>query len=336
MTIRHVVPVARKAATGRVAAVYTQSLADFGQAAFMMLSPAPEIQAATWALLREAELVGRAPRVSKEVIAVAVSQANGCRFCIDAHTIMIHAHGTHDLAEDLLHDRIPAEPAHAELAAWAASTRRLDAIPPHARPFPAEHAAEYLGTALATHFTNRMFSAFTDEQLMPGNLQRSGVVRRVGAMAYTRVMQRELAPGDSLPLLDGITAGLSPAWAAGTPIAAAFAALGGATASGGDLLSTAAREIIYASVARWDGAHLPPSGAWLAEALAGLPAAEQPGARLALLASIDPHRIDAGAVAAWRATGHSDDAELVRLVAYGAFTAVQRIADTITDPATMR
>jgi hypothetical protein len=70
VTIRHVVPVARKAATGRVAAVYTQSLTDFGQAAFMMLSPVPEVQAATWALLREAELVGRAPRVSKEVVAV--------------------------------------------------------------------------------------------------------------------------------------------------------------------------------------------------------------------------------------------------------------------------
>ncbi|MGW9198537.1 carboxymuconolactone decarboxylase family protein [Micromonospora chersina] len=129
---------------------------------------------ATWALLREAELVGRAPRVSKEVVAVAVSQANGCQFCIDAHTILIHAHGAHELAEDLLHDRSPAEPAHAELAAWAASTRRLDTNPPLARPFPAEHAAEYLGTALATPFTNRMFSAFTDEQLMPGNLQRSG------------------------------------------------------------------------------------------------------------------------------------------------------------------
>ncbi|MFI7284318.1 carboxymuconolactone decarboxylase family protein [Micromonospora chersina] len=169
MTIRHVTPVVGRAATGRVAAVYTQSRADFGQTAFTMLSPAPEIQAATWALLREAELVGRAPRVSKEVVAVAVSQANGCQFCIDAHTILIHAHGAHGLAEDLLHDRSPAEPAHAELAAWAASMRRLDTNPPLARPFPAEHAAEYLGTALATHFTNRMFSAFTDEQLMRGN-----------------------------------------------------------------------------------------------------------------------------------------------------------------------
>lgn len=152
-------------------------------------------------------------------------------------------------------------------------------------------------------------------------------------MAYTRVVQRELAPGDSLPLLDGIAAGLAPAWATGTPIAAAFAALSGAMAPGGDLLSAAAREMIYARVARWDGAHLPPSGSWLPEALAGLPAAEQPGARLALLAAIEPHRIDATAVAAWCASAHSDDAELVRLIAYGAFTAVQRIADAITDAA---
>ncbi|GHJ49014.1 hypothetical protein Cs7R123_63560 [Catellatospora sp. TT07R-123] len=42
MTIRHVVPVARKTSTGRAAAVYTRSLADFGQTACMMLSPAPQ------------------------------------------------------------------------------------------------------------------------------------------------------------------------------------------------------------------------------------------------------------------------------------------------------
>lgn len=53
MSIRHVAYVSRKAATGRVAEVYAQSVADFGQVAFMMLSPAPDLHAATWAVLRE-------------------------------------------------------------------------------------------------------------------------------------------------------------------------------------------------------------------------------------------------------------------------------------------
>src|ERR1700754_4071444 len=100
MSIRHVTPLARKSATGRVAQVYAQSATDFGQPAFMMMSPAPDLHAAAWALLRESELVGRAPRADKEVTAVAVSQANGCRFCVDAHTILLHATGEHQLAED--------------------------------------------------------------------------------------------------------------------------------------------------------------------------------------------------------------------------------------------
>ncbi|MFI9596115.1 carboxymuconolactone decarboxylase family protein [Nonomuraea sp. NPDC052265] len=143
MSFRHVVPVPRRSATGRVAEVYAQSTADFGQAAFMMLSPAPELHAAAWAMLRESELAGLAPRTDKEVVAVAVSQANGCRFCIDAHTILIHALGEHQLAEDLLDDRVPTYPHAVPFTrnspgvtachCWPASRRR------HGRPGPATH-----------------------------------------------------------------------------------------------------------------------------------------------------------------------------------------------------
>lgn len=178
MSIRHVVPVPRRSATGRVAEVYAQSTADFGQAAFMMLSPAPELHAAAWAMLRESELAGLARRTDKEVVAVAVSQANRCRFCVDAHTILIHALGEHQLAEDLLNDRVPTNPHHAALATWAKATRTLDPAHLAAPPFQPELAAEYIGTALSTHFINRMFSTLTDEQLLPGNLQRARSVRR--------------------------------------------------------------------------------------------------------------------------------------------------------------
>ncbi|MFG1751192.1 hypothetical protein [Streptosporangium sandarakinum] len=51
MSIRHVAPVPRRSATGRVAEVYAQSTAGFGQAAFMMSSPAPELHAAAGAVL---------------------------------------------------------------------------------------------------------------------------------------------------------------------------------------------------------------------------------------------------------------------------------------------
>lgn len=296
MAIRHVTPIPRKLAVGRVAEVYAQSVAEFGQAALMMLSPAPDLHAAAWALLREAELAGHAPRVDKEVVAVAVSQANRCRFCIDAHTILVHALGEHQLAEDLLADKVPAEPEQAALAAWAKGTRAPSTAQLPPPPFHAALSAEYLGTVLSTHFTNRMFSALTDEQLLPGNLQRSRSVRRVGAMAYTRIVHRDLAPGQSLPLLDGLRA----------------------------------------TVAEWDGAHLSPHGVWLTQALAGLPESDRPATRLALLAALAPHHVSDADVAAWRATGRTTDGDLVRLLAFGAITAVDRIADTLASATATR
>ncbi|WP_426502948.1 carboxymuconolactone decarboxylase family protein [Dactylosporangium sp. McL0621] len=328
MSFRHVVPIPRRSAIGRVAEVYAQSSADFGQVAFMMLSPAPDIHAATWAVLRESELVGQASRTDKEVVTVAVSQANECRFCIDAHTIMIHATGEHRLAEDLLHGRPLAEPRYDRLVAWAKATRTPGAEQLREPPFPAEVAAEFIGTALSTHFTNRMFSCLTDERLIPGNLQRSSSVRRVGGMTYARTIRRELAPGESLALLSDIPRGPVPHWTGDTPIGIALAALRGAAAAGGELLSESGRELLRTAIADWDGAR--PSAAWLDQRLASVHAADRPSTSLALLAALSPHEITDARVAAWRATGHDADADLVRLLSFGAVTAVDRIEEAIT------
>ncbi|WP_440069920.1 hypothetical protein [Streptosporangium sp. OZ121] len=62
--------------------------------------------------------------------------------------------------------------------------------------------------------------------------------------------------------------------------------------------------------------------------LADLPGADRPGARLALLAAPAPYRVTDADVAAWRA-GHPDDAGLVRLLAYGAITAVEGVEASI-------
>ncbi|GAA5185480.1 carboxymuconolactone decarboxylase family protein [Rugosimonospora acidiphila] len=327
MSIRHVTPLTRRTATGRVAQVYAQSAADFGQPAFMMVSPAPDLHAAAWALLRESELVGRAPRAEKEVTAVAVSQANGCRFCVDAHTILVHATGEHQLAEDLLHDRPLTEPRFARIAAWAKATRTPGAAESRSAPFPTEVAAEFIGTALSTHFINRMFSTLTDERLIPGNLQRSHSVRRMGGITYARTVRRELAPGESLELLTGIPRGLTPDWAAGTPIGEAFATLRGAAAAGAALLSAPGRDLLAATVADWDGGH--PSAAWLDQRLAGLSPGDRPAAGLALLAALAPHELTDARVERWRATGSTTDADLVLLLGFGAITAVERIESAI-------
>ncbi|MEW9550071.1 carboxymuconolactone decarboxylase family protein [Nonomuraea sp. NPDC050783] len=325
---RYVTPVPPEAATGRVAEVYAQLAEDFGMArmaVFLTLSPAPEVLAATWALLRESLLAGEAPRTGKEVVALGVSLANRCPFCVAAHTTLLHATGDHRLAETVAAGGVPDDPGHARLLAWAKERGAAAG----GAPFPPEHAPEYVGTALTFHFVNRVASALLTENLLPGNLQKSRLVRSVGGRAMSRAVRRRPPGGASLPLVSELRGHSEPGWGARTPVGVAYAALRTAARDGGDLLGDAARAVVAGTVAAWDGEHPPMGDAWLDGPLAGLPGPARPAARLALLAALAPYRVTDADVAAWRAPGTSDG-ELVRLVAFGAVLATERVEGLIT------
>ncbi|MFI6739371.1 carboxymuconolactone decarboxylase family protein [Nonomuraea sp. NPDC050451] len=321
---RYVTPVQPQAATGRVAQVYAQLADDFGMArmaVFLTLSPAPDVLAATWATLRESLLAGHAPRTAKEVVALGVSMANRCPFCVAAHTTLLHATGDHRLAETIAAGGTPDDPEHAALLAWATSRRG------GARA-GAQIGPEHIGTALTFHFINRMASALLTDNLLPANLQRSRLVRSVGGRVMARTVRRRLLSGASLPLIVDLPARPEPAWGAGTSVGAAHAALRAVGAAGGELLGDAARAAVADTVAAWDGEHPPMGGAWLDAALSEVPAGERAGARLALLAALAPYRVTDADVAAWR--GSRPDEDLVRLCAFGAVSAMERMETFIT------
>ncbi|WP_440104472.1 carboxymuconolactone decarboxylase family protein [Streptosporangium sp. H16] len=333
-TFRYVTPVTPEAATGRIADVYGQAATDFGLArmpVLMTLSPAPDLLTATWALLRESLVAGPASRTGREVVALGVSVANRCPYCVAAHTTLLHATGDHELAEVIARSGTPADPGHAALLGWATATRTAGtagtARPPVA-PFPAEHTAEYVGTALTFHFVNRIASALLTDSMLPGRLQDSRLVRSLGGRVLARTVRRRRPAGESLPLLAGPVTTPEPAWAAGTPVGTAFAALREAAGAGRALLGERARAAVLETVGGWDGEHPAMGGGWLDGPLADLPGADRPGARLALLAALAPYRVTDADVAAWRA-GHPDDADLVRLLAYGAITAVEGVEASI-------
>jgi AhpD family alkylhydroperoxidase len=324
---RYTEPLPPKAATGRVAEVYEQIARDFGitdPATFVVLSSAPELLAATWALMRESLIAGPGSRTGKELAAYGVSRANRCPFCVGAHTVLLHATGDHALAERLARGERPENEDHARVLDWGEHTRVPGAsLEPY--PFPREHAPGYLGTALAFHFINRIVSALLTEQLLPGNGERFRVVRSVAGRSLARTIRRPALPGEGLALLDRLDPGEAPAWAGGTAVGPAYAALLRAAMAGAGLLDTDDQTLVEETLWDWDGAH-PPLG------LSGLPdRRERPGARLALLAALAPYRITDEDVAAWRRPEHTDHC-LVHLVAYGAFTAVDRIESALHRP----
>jgi AhpD family alkylhydroperoxidase len=329
MTYRFFTPTVAKAASGLTAEVYRQLRDEFlGPApTFQALSPVPEVLAATWALMREALLAGDASRVDRELVASAVSRTNHCRFCVDAHVMLLHALGEHELAEVIARGETPPEPRHAELAGWAEASRSPGAV-----GWTSPYGPEVTGTLLAFHFINRIVSALLDPDLLPGGLQRSPVVRSVGGRLYARTAREPREPGRSLPLLGtGPTA--PPPWAGDSPVGVAYAALKNAATPGGDLLlSEVARQTVTATVCWEDGRHPARPAEWAAELVRDLPGTDRVGTRIALLAAFAPGAISPGDVALWRLS-HPADADLVRLVAYGAITATDHVARVLTPAA---
>ncbi|TNH28972.1 hypothetical protein FHG89_13655 [Micromonospora orduensis] len=325
MTYRFFTPAPAKAATGLTAEVYRQLSDDFlGPApTFQALAAVPEVLAATWALTREALLAGDVSRVDRELVASAVSRANRCPFCVDAHVMLLHALGEHELAETIARGGTPPGPRYAELVAWAEASRS-----PTATGWTSRYAPEVTGTLLAFHFINRVVSALLDPDLLPGGLQRSPLVRSVGGRLYARTARGAKEPGCSLPLLDtGTTA--PPAWARESPVGVAYAALRNAANKCGDLLGDVARQTVTATV-RWEDGRYParPSD-WAVDLVRDVPGTDRVGTRIALLAAFAPSAITVGDVALWRLS-HPQDADLVRLVAYGAITATDHVARALT------
>jgi AhpD family alkylhydroperoxidase len=319
MAYRFFTPAPPRAATGRTAAVYRQLRDEFlgPVPTFQVLSAVPEVQAATWALMREALLAGSVSRVERELVASAVSRANRCRFCVDAHVMLLHALGEHALAETVAQGGTPPDRRQAALVRWAEASRR-----PAGSGWTSPYGPELTGTLLAFHFINRIVSALLDPDLLPGGLQRSPVVRSVGGRLYGKTAREPKEPGRSLPLLD-------PVPATGNPVSVAYAALRHAAGQGADLLSDVARQTVVATVGWEDGRHPDRPAQWAADLVRDLPGADRVGTRIALLAAFAPSAISAGDVGLWRLT-HPADADVVRLVAYGAITATDHVARALT------
>ncbi|WP_186382336.1 carboxymuconolactone decarboxylase family protein [Amycolatopsis rhizosphaerae] len=316
---QHVTPVRPEDATGQVAAVYDQVNTEFSTIgpAVMMLSPAPELLVSGWALLRESLVAGTVPRWRKEIVTVSVSQTNRCAYDTAGHLVFLRLAGGGHLADALERGTTPAEPELAALARWA----RSGGTP----PFPAPEAPEYIGTALALHFINRMVLALLNGDLLPGSMQEGEPATFDGA-PIARAIRRQRTPGDSLRLLDPLPREGIPAWAGDSPVGPAYVALRTAASRSQGLLSEPASKVVRDTITQHRG--LLDDRAWLAESLAPLDPDDRPAATLAILAGLAPSQITNEDVTRWRANGYTDHG-LLHLLGYGAITAVAHLETTI-------
>lgn len=340
--IRHLAPPPRRP-QGLVAAVLDQMRRELGVTpeAITLHCAIPDLLAVTWACLRETVLApGRLPRASKEAMAVAISRANACPYCIGAHGLMLHALGRGDEERRLASGSEPDDPQLAALTAWAAST----STPPSAAmaavettssepPFPPEARPEAVGTVCCFQYINRLATVLLGDSPLPAPLKWLGTpAKRLVGRSLRPAAERTPEPGEALTL---VPAGIPRdperwdhlAWTRGhSGIAAAFAVFAQVTDDAAEpVLEPESRERVRTVLARGPTEESPLDTTWLDEAVRDLDDDQRPAVRLALTTARAPHRVTGEDIAAFRER-HPGDAALLGLLGWSAHEAAKGIA----------
>jgi AhpD family alkylhydroperoxidase len=325
--VLYVTPVAPKQAQGQLAAVYQQIRWELGLVPepFTLHSPAPPLLAGFWSVFRASLLVGTAPRSAKEAVAAAVSDLNRCPWCVDAHTTMLYATGHQRTAQAILWngDRSHLPRDMRAIVDWAYASRTPQAPALAHPPFRSEQAGEFLGTALAFHYLNRMVSVFLTETFLPATPWMQTAARRVSGWLFASRGRQTFAANEP----DGAPA--LPAelyWMAQWPlIAHHFAVWDGLVEDWGTrALPEAVRSLLDRAVGAWDGGDPGISRRWVEEALAPLSDAERPIGRVTLLAALAPYQMDTATMQEYLNL-QPDQGLVVSAVAWASWRAARRI-----------
>ncbi|MEM7164125.1 MAG: carboxymuconolactone decarboxylase family protein [Planctomycetota bacterium] len=307
--------------------VLTQARRDFGAAVepVTLHRAVPPLLAAVWAVLRETLVVGAVPRATKEAVAVGVSRANQCPYCVDAHSIMLRAIGdpvptaaasnptSNPTSNSTSAPQLATLDATAQRA-WGADFGNSSGRPDSASRFHDALAAasdsdraELCATAFAFHYINRVVAVFLGDSPIPVKVPiLRGLSWWLSARFFARAIRRAHPPGESLGFLSNADSPRSDlpeiAWAGAAPhaaraITALITTLDEAAAM---LLTESARALVQEQLASWHGESAPLALSWLDQATDSLPADARSAARIALLAARAPYRLHADDVDRFR------------------------------------
>ena len=329
--VRYVSPVRGGAAHDLVGSVYEQVEREFGVLApsVALHSPAPQVLAASWLMLREAVLVTRAvDRAAKEAVATTISQGNACPWCATVHSTMLSG-----LAGGLVLTGDPAEqvadPRLRAVTSWARDCRTEEGARRHEPACPAGEAAELIGTTVVFHYYNRMVNVFLTEVPLPPGAPRimlSPVMRILGSRMQPAAV-RPCEPGASLELLPAAPPARDLSWASGDRVMQDAFARGCAAIdeAGARSVPPSVRELVMTELGDWHGEPRGLSRAWLDGAVSGLPAADLPAGRLALLTALASAQVDRSVIRTFRDSQPGDGA-LIELTAWASLAAARRVA----------
>jgi AhpD family alkylhydroperoxidase len=323
--VKYVEAVLPRHARGLVRDVYRQVERDFGMLAppIALHSPAPEVLAAAWLMLRESLVAGgTASRADKEVVAASVSAANSCPYCVEVHGMALGSLGDPAAAaaiESGADAAIPDRDTRA-LAAWARGAGGLPA------DVPAGTAAEFVAVAVAFHYLNRMVSVFLGPSPLPEAVPPAARAKAKAVLGFLLKPGTPPPPGRALGLLPA-TSVSGPDWAPpGGTLSDAFARAAAAVEAAGERsVPTRVRDLVRRELKAWDGKPPGLSREWVKPVVAELPPEEQAIGRVALLVAKAPYQVGVADVADWL----SGDRGLVELVSWASLAAAGEFGDRL-------
>lgn len=341
MSIQYLSPLRHPPEHLLVGQVYRQIKQEFGIIAdpFRLHEPVPELLAGLWSVTREIGVGKSVPWSVKEAVAAAISQSNACPYCVEIHAAVASVGTNQPLVPLLVQGRIAdlTDPSLRAILTWAASTRSPGSAPLLHPPFTAEEAPEILGITLVYHYINRLVQVFLPESLLPSPVRGGWAGRllwRVIGRKLAQSRERERIAGASLSFVPEAPLPPEYSWAArSSTISQALAGWAAMMEQvGANLLHHRVRALVTDFLHNWQGETLPLSRAWVKQAVARLPEADQAEGSLALLAAVAPHQIDAAIIQELRAESGTD-ARLVGIVAWASFQAARRILSWLSVPA---
>ncbi len=338
--IHYITPIPQNEADGLVADVYDQMGRDFQVVPPITVhSPMPKILAGVWGMVRESMMAGPVNRTDREAVAAAVSKINECPFCVDVHTTMLHGGTEHTLAKSLLNGNVDNLPPSrtGRIVEWALAGHSPDAQIVKSPPFSEEEAPEFIGTAVAFHYINRMVNIFLDDSPIPVpsflKWLKAPLGRLAGSLFGKRILGLSVEPGDSLNFLPDAPLPDEFSWAKSNPtVAGAFARFTAVMEEAGQsIVPIRVRELVQKHVDLWNGEETGMSRQWVEDAVADLPDNEQASGRLALLAALASYQVDEDVIRGFRQHFPTDE-QLISTASWACYVATRRVASWMRVP----
>jgi AhpD family alkylhydroperoxidase len=258
-----------------------------------------ELFAAVWALFREVQLAGPAPRRHQETLALIIAKQNRCPWCIEAHELALSK-----------------STAVASVERWY--QQLYQATPEQHQPLAVEHEVAYRAAVLLWEYINRMTNIFLIESAWRGfgrfQPALTGVLGWVFAAFF---LHRRYQPGRALRFIRPAPLPAQFAWAAAVPTIAST--LGSVyhhiERVGQAVISEALQQWVRDYLATYGDTQVAISRRWVYKATEHLPNNEKLLAQGLLLMALAGHQLDDEFMRALRQHLGSDQA----LIAVGAW-----------------